>query len=75
VSELRAKDVTGTLGMMELRCPETAGGSVCNRLLIRFQQAGGESLVETFCSHCGTRAEWRLHSGRRPMYKVTERRV
>lgn len=73
MSELRARDVTAkkVAGLMEVRCPEDR----CNRLLIRFDQAIGESLVETFCSHCGTRAEWRFQGGRRPVYKVTERRI
>jgi len=73
MTELRAKDVAVGDGetLVELRCPEHE----CGHLLIRFRQAQGSSIVETFCRKCGTKAVWRLEMGRRPVYKVTERRV
>ena len=80
MNELRASDVIARPGetLVELRCPELeprAKNGRCNHLLIRYSQSAGLSHVETFCNACSTRAEWRLQEGRRPVYKVTDRRV
>ena len=73
MGELRANDVRARNGetLTELRCPEQG----CGRLLLRFSQAAGSSLVETFCNACGTRAVWQFTKGQRPKYTVTSRRM
>lgn len=68
--ELRAGEVTAA-GLRELRCPERG----CGRLLIRFEQSAGTSLVETYCERCEVWAEWTLRNAFRPVYKVVKRKV
>jgi hypothetical protein len=70
---LRAKDMEAKAGetLLELRCPEAG----CRRLLIRFRQARGASIVETFCEGCQVWAEWTLQDGLRPIYQVVRKRI